>query len=480
VNARQGTRIFLLAGLVALSGAAFDVLRAEQDISSTPAGSMVTICQFGDTPGRPLRLAEVVERALCSNPKTRGAWAVVKAQAAGLGVARAAYLPTISGNVQGVRESSVTNIQDYPSLSSNIASNTHSESVSLNWLLFDFGGREAALKNANALLEAARAMQEATLQSFFATTAKDYYAAQTAVGELDAARDVEDMARKSMEAAKARADKGVVPITDALQAQTQHEEAVFSLTKAESDAQTALGTLASDMNLDPSVPLEVQPVTESAQAGKTFIASIEELIRDVQVTHPSVRAAQAQFEASLAKVAQTRAQGLPSLSLVAKYSRNNQPQSMGIGMPTYSSTGHDAYVGVQVSIPFFEGFGRHYQTDQAQAQAERQQDVLDDTRRQVSLDVWSSYQTLTGATRNAGNSANLLAIAERSWEASRHRYDAGVGNILELMNTQTALANAKQRRIQALADWDNARIDLASKLGTLGREDVECCGGSRD
>ncbi len=231
----------------------------------------------------------MVERALCSNPKTRGAWAVVKAQAAGLGVARAAYLPTISGNVQGVRESSVTNIQDYPSLSSNIASNTHSESVSLNWLLFDFGGREAALKNANALLEAARAMQEATLQSFFATTAKDYYAAQTAVGELDAARDVEDMARKSMEAAKARADKGVVPITDALQAQTQHEEAVFSLTKAESDAQTALGTLASDMNLDPSVPLEVQPVTESAQAGKTFIASIEELIRDVQVTHPSVR-----------------------------------------------------------------------------------------------------------------------------------------------------------------------------------------------
>jgi hypothetical protein len=36
-----------------------------------------------------------------------------------------------------------------------------------------------------------------------------------------------------------------------------------------------------------------------------------------------------------------------------------------------------------------------------------------------------------------------------------------VANIFELLNTQTALA-----------EWDDARIDLASKLGTLGREDL--------
>nr|WP_242538853.1 hypothetical protein [Trinickia acidisoli] len=41
------------------------------------------------------------------------------------------------------------------------------------------------------------------------------------------------------------------------------------------------------------------------------------------------------------------------------------------------------------------------------------------------------------------------------------------GNILELLNTQTALANAQERRIQALTDWHNAKIQLASKLGRL-------------
>jgi outer membrane protein len=79
---------------------------------------------------------------------------------------------------------------------------------------------------------------------------------------------------------------------------------------------------------------------------------------------------------------------------------------------------------------------------------------------------------LNGATLNAQNSEKLLNTAQQAWTAARHRYDAGVGNILELMNTQAALANAKQRRIQALAEWDDARVDLAAKLGHLSSADL--------
>jgi outer membrane protein len=465
-----------VAGVVlVMSGAsahAFDVMLAERGISETPAGAMVSSCQFDALPKGPLLLGEVVDRVLCTHPKTRARWADVKAQAAAVGQARAAYLPTISGNWQGVRDHSQIDVDGHPNLGSDVIANVQSESVSLNWLLYDFGGREAALKNANAMLEAARATQDATLQDVFAAAAKDYYAAQTAVGALAAAADVEKMTRQSMVAAQARVDKGVAPVTDALQAGTQHEQAVMSLTKADSDAQTALGTLAADMQLDPGLVLNVPPVSEKAVMNRAFGESIEQMMSDVRERHPSVRAAQAQYEAALAKVSQTRAQGLPSISLVGKYSRNNQPQSLGIGMPTYPSTGHDAFIGVQVSIPLFEGFARGYQVDQAIAQAERQEAVVEGTQRQVALDLWNSYQTLNGATKDVENSARLLQIATRSWDASKRRYDIGVGSILELINTQTALANAKQRRVKALADWSDARVDVASKLGVLVREDA--------
>ncbi|CAD6520050.1 Outer membrane protein OprM [Paraburkholderia hiiakae] len=473
MNANRTFIAFASLAAISMSAHAFDPLRAEQGIAATAGGSIVPVCAFDAAPGTPLTLAEAVGRTLCSNPKTRAAWADVKAQAAGVGVARAAYLPRISANWQGVRESSVIDIENHPALSEDINALTRTAGVSLNWLLYDFGGREAALKNANALLDSVRATQDATLQGSFAQAAKDYYATQTAIGELQAAREVEAMTRQSMQAAQTRADKGVAPITDSLQAQTQHEQAVFSLTKAESDAQTALGTLAADMNLAPDVPLDVPAVTDTVRIDRAFSESVAEMIRDVQASHPSVRAAQAQYEAAVAKVSQARAQGLPSISLVAKYSRNNQPQSMGLGLATYSSMGHDAYIGVQVSIPLFEGFGSNYRIDQAKAQAEQQEDAVEDAKRQVALGVWSSYQTLIGATKNAENSAILLAIATRSWDVAKHRYDSGVGSVLELLNTQAALANAKQRRVQALADWDNARVDLAGKLGVLGQENYK-------
>jgi outer membrane protein len=477
VNVSQRITTAALAGLLAISpcARAFDVLRTEGGIFPTPAGAIVpevVDCQFGPL-GTPLLLAEAVERALCGNPKTREAWADVRAEAAGLGVTRAAYLPTISGTGQLVRDDSVTDVTGHSNLSSATLATVHSESVSLNWTLYDFGARAAAVKNASALLAAAQSTQDATLQSLFVTVAKDYYAAQAAAGALGAARDVERMAAGSAQAAKARTDRGIAPISDALQAQTAYTQAVLSRTKAQGQWQAAMGTLASDMDLSPDVPLALPGVSDGVQPGADFVQSVAELMEDARQAHPSVMAAQAQVDAAAAKVDQTRAQGLSSLSLVSKYSGNNQPATLGLGIPEYPATGREWYVGVQLTIPFFEGFSRTYQVRQSQAQLEHQQDELDNARQQVGLEVWNSYQAVQTSTDTVRDSATLLDIAQRSFTAAEHRYQAGVGSILELLNAQTALANAQQQRVQALTDWRSARLRLAGSLGRLGAADIE-------
>ncbi|MEX3935867.1 TolC family protein [Paraburkholderia phymatum] len=62
----------------------------------------------------------------------------------------------------------------------------------------------------------------------------------------------------------------------------------------------------------------------------------------------------------------------------------------------------------------------------------------------------------------------MLQIARQSFGAARHRYNAGVGNILELLNAQSSLSDASRQRIQALTDWRAARLQLAAKIGRLG------------
>jgi outer membrane protein len=139
-----------------------------------------------------------------------------------------------------------------------------------------------------------------------------------------------------------------------------------------------------------------------------------------------------------------------------------------IGQPQLPANNREWYLGVQVTIPFFEGFGRTYDIHEAEAKAERQLDVLEDTRQQVGLDVWTSYQALQAAGKNVVNSSTLLDAATKSYVAAQRRYQLGVGTILELLNAQSSLAAAKQQRIQALTDWRSERLQLAAKLGRLG------------
>lgn len=471
MNANTWSKVvgLCLLAIVAQSAWAFDILETGVGVPATAAGSIVPDaagCVFG-APGVPLSLAEAVQRALCANPKTREAWADIKVQAAGVGIARSAYLPTISGSGQVLRDDAVTDVLDHPTLSSNTLATINSESVSLNWTLYDFGVRGAALSNASALLSAARSTHDAAVQKLFVAVAKDYYAAQAAAGALGAALEVEHTADDSAKAALARVNRGIAPISDALQAQTAHTQAVLSRNKAEGTWQAAEGALAADMDLSPDIPLQPPSVVDGVQPDEVFSQSIATLIDEARNAHPTVLAAQAKVDAASAKMDQARDQGLPSISLVSKYSRDNQPASLGLGIPEFPAVGHEWYIGIQVTIPFFDGFNRTYQIRQAQAQLEEQQYELDDERQQVGLEVWNSYSAVRATTNEVKDSATLLDIAQLSFTAAERRYESGVGNILELLNAQSALANGKQQRIQALTDWRAARLRLAGSLGKL-------------
>ncbi|HNJ50465.1 MAG TPA: TolC family protein, partial [Accumulibacter sp.] len=99
----------------------------------------------------------------------------------------------------------------------------------------------------------------------------------------------------------------------------------------------------------------------------------------------------------------------------------------------------------------------------SEVQAARREGI----RQQVALDVWEAYQALATATQTVRTAADLLASAEQSERVAAGRYQAGVGNILDLLNAQSALANARLQRIQAMLDWHVSRAALAHAIGTL-------------
>ncbi|MBS1191628.1 MAG: Outer rane efflux protein [Rhodocyclaceae bacterium] len=396
-------------------------------------------------PATALTAIDAVDLALCNNPQTREVWANARAQAALVGVAEAAWLPSLNGSVAVSR-----NWKD------GAATDQRSAALVLSWLLFDFGTRSANGEIARQLLAASAATQDATVQQLFLSALQSYYSAQATRAGVEAAREAERASQESYLAADTRYRVGVATPADRLQAQTAWSQATLNRIRAEGDARNALGTLANVLGFDAPQPF-VLAEFPAAMPTAGFERDVNALIDEARRRRPDLRSAEAQVNAAQATVKAARANGLPTLSLAAG--------------PTWQDVGGNStgggVLGVTLSLPLFSGFETTYRVRSAQALAEARAAQRDRVRQQVALDVWRAYQSLATSTQALKTAADLVASAEASERVALGRYKAGVGNILDVLNAQSALAAARQQRIQASLDWNVYRATLAQSVGAL-------------
>lgn len=300
----------------------------------------------------------------------------------------------------------------------------------------------------------------------FFSTAQAYYAVRDAQASVDAAWQTERIAHESLAAARAKHDAGAGTLSDRLQAQTTFRRAVLDRVSAEGNVRTAVGALAVSMGRDANTSMRIvtaEPVSDD----HAIAAGVDELINDAKMRQPKLVAARARLAAARANVEVVRAQGRPTISIAGSFTQNNPSfQQQADSFPI--SRSHSSKIGIQLTIPLFEGFASGFRVVHAQSQADAQEAELRDTELRVSLDVWRSYQALQADAINLTTSRDLLGDAQHSLDIARGRYKEGVGTFVELLNAQTALADAQKQRVLAVSKWRAARLSLAASLGRLG------------
>jgi outer membrane protein len=410
----------------------------------------------------PLALFDAVEAALCHNTSTKQTWANVQYEAAQLGIKEAVYFPTVNATYTLSKDTVDTQVQGIPQASSIAPMTTRNGSIELSWLLFDFGTRRGDVEKHLQLLSAANALQDASLQTVFLTAAQDYYELLTAQGGLDASQQSEMSARENFLAAEAKYKAGAGPFADKLLAQTTLAQASLERVKAEGGVRAARGKLAIAMGQKVDTNFTLQSVS-SVLPDTAFVQSVDKLISYASSNHPKMIAARAQLYAAQADLRVNEAEAYPSISLVGSLGHNDE-----LGQVPANTYIHDRKIGIQITFPLFDGFNRSYLIQTSRAKLAQQEAALEDAEQQVSLDVWTNYQSLITETENLKATSDLLESSTQSDHVVQGRYKAGVGNILELLKGQNDLASARQQRIQALSNWLTARLKLAGSLGTLG------------
>jgi outer membrane protein TolC len=401
-----------------------------------------------------LALADVVDLALRNNPATRASWAQARASADLLGSARGQYYPSINGSA------TLSRIQSSATLARPAGTRTeYGPSLTLNYLLADFGGRSGSVERARQTLFAASLSHNATLQNTVLQAEAAYFTYMATVALLGAEQSAIAEAQASLKAAQQRFKVGLATIADVLQAKTALSQEQLNLETTQGNLQAARGGLAAALGLPANLPFDLAPMPAATPVGMISV-SVDSVINAALRNRPDLAAARAQAAAAAAEVRVARSAEFPSLTLGSTAARtySNPPSFAG---PSYNVT-------LGLALPLFNGFSRQYDLAAARAQADAISALADQTRQQVVTQVFVSYYALQTAEQRVATADDLLASAQQSVEVAAGRYREGVGSIIDLLTAQTALASARAQQVQSRWQWYTSLAQLARDAGVLG------------
>jgi outer membrane protein TolC len=252
---------------------------------------------------------------------------------------------------------------------------------------------------------------------------------------------------------------GLATIADVLQAQTALAQEELNLETIQGNLQAARGSLASALGLPANLPFDLQPMPATIPVGM-ITQSVDSVINDALRNRPDLAAARAEAAAAGAQVRVARSNELPALSLGSNASRTYLSPSSTSSGPSYS-------INLGVSIPIFNGFAHQYDVAAAQARADAQTALADQTRQNVVTQVFVSYYALQTSGQRVATADQLLASATQSAQVAAGRYREGVGSILDLLTAQSALASARAQQVQSRWQWYSALAQLARDAGVL-------------
>lgn len=162
------------------------------------------------------------------------------------------------------------------------------------------------------------------------------------------------------------------------------------------------------------------------------------------------------------------AEYFPKLSLFANYSFNALSNEFDFFNKNSTSIHYDmSSVGVRLSIPIFDGFGRKARVAQNSIELYK----LDKQREYAMLQLNTAYESARVQMVNSINTINLqrenMQLAQEVYHSSKQNYDLGLATLTDLLNAETSLVEAQNSYAQALLNYQVANIGIARSTGRI-------------
>jgi len=393
----------------------------------------------------------------------RAAWERARQAAQAVGLSESAYYPFLAASAGAAFQHELATVFTvFP-----VNGFEEDTTLEVKWLLFDFGGRRAAVATAREQLMMANVHFNAAHQQVVFAVTKSFYDYNTAREKVGVAESALAAAQTVDQAAQARFDNGLATRPDVLQAEQQSAQASFDLEAARGNLRDAQVGLIESLGILPTTPLQVAGVAE-----KKFDQNPEEpldaLIDRALSQRPDLVAKLANLRARRAEVRLARSAFYPKISLEgnagwSKLDVNayDSPYT-GNSKPVYG-------IGLAIDLPLFEGFARTARLRAAESAVREAEDDLTDTRDQAVSEVLRAYTDLQTALRKQESADKFLSAAQSAFDASLEAYQRGVGTYVDTQNAQRNVTLARSTVVDTRAAIFTGAAALALSVGDLAR-----------
>jgi outer membrane protein len=444
------------------------------------AGCLLTIAtpRFADAletlqPGEKLTLGRAIELTLRNHPRAFEMRYEARAANERVGEARSALLPQVYSAAQYVRASdnpigntTYFNPGFVPRItgtlhgaSANAAqsfststTNNYMAGVAVQQYVFDFGRVRGLIEQRDEEADAAKSEVQATELDLIFEAAQRYFAVLAAEQKVKVYQKAIDQRSEQLHAAQVKASANLTPQIDVLTAQAAMTRAKTDYLEVSDEQAIARAALNNTMALDRNAPdyeladvLSYKPVSGNLEA--FFAAAVAQ--------RPDLHALEAEARAAGAQIRQARSDYFPSVGATAGYS------AMGTGTPAANNFN----AGLVVTWPIFNGFATEHQVEEARATQNAIRYSIEDLEQRVWLDVKSAYLQAQTSVELIHQAEATLAASSGQLELADKRYNAGLGNIIELTDAERFYIQDDAAYVDALYGYSVAKATLDRVTG---------------
>jgi outer membrane protein len=403
-----------------------------------------------------LTLDQAEATAIANQPRLLAVQLRARASAQRIRETRSGYMPTVAFNASGVLVADTGTSTAAGNITTSSISDRFAYGGNLTQLVTDFGRTSALVGNAKYTAAAQNDISTLTKAQVRLNVREAYYQVLGAEAVLRAAQAAQANRHLISRQIAALAQSELRSTLDVNFANVLESEADLAVVRAESTVAQQRSQLATAMGQIQPVTATLPPPSASAEA---LPAAPDPLQQQAQTQRADLSAVQAQQSAAHEFALAEKRLSYPTLNALAA----------GGEIPYHDHTLHDSYAGAgfNLNIPVFNGNLFNARRAEAELEAAARTQDVEQVRLQVNEQVRDAWYRADEAYRSLDVTARLVTQSKEALRLAQDRYEAGLGNIVELNEAQLNETSAEITAADATYTYFTRRAELDFATGLL-------------